>query len=100
MGAYVELNNFDTSTRLIFVKTEINYGAPNYAEMIDELKEHHEMTVEKIAFVLPITNSSTVAEWARGGKPNYESGEAFIELWKTLTGKSNQDIPRIKHWSI
>ncbi|MDN5511435.1 hypothetical protein [Acinetobacter sp.] len=100
MGIFVELNNFEVSKRLIFLKTEIHYGAPKYAEMIDELKEHHEMTCEKIAFVLPVVNSSTVNEWACGGRPNYEAGEAFLELWKTLTGKSDQDIPRIKHWSI
>lgn len=100
MGTYVELNNFDTSKRLIFIKTKINYGAPNYAEMIDELKTHHEMTAEKIVFLLPVANSNTVSGWARGVKPNYEAGEAFIELWKTLTGKSDQDIPRIKHWRV
>jgi len=101
MGIFVELNNFEVSKRLIFLKTEIYYGAPKYAEMIDELKEHHEMTYEKIAFVLPIANASTIREWDCGGvKPNYEAGEAFIELWKTLTGKSDQDIPRIKQWSI
>ena len=100
MGTYVELNNFEVSKRLIFLKADIHYAAPNYAEMIKELKEHHEMTAEKIAFVLPVSNASTVSEWARGGTPNFEHGEAFVELWKALTDKTNQDIPRINHWSI
>ena len=38
MGILVELNNFDISDRLIFVKNTIHYGAPNYKEMIDEFK--------------------------------------------------------------
>ncbi len=57
MGIYIELNNFEVPKRLIFLKTEIRYGAPNYLEMIRELKEHHEMTNEKIAFLLPVSRS-------------------------------------------
>ena len=100
MGILVELNNFDISDRLIFVKNTIHYGAPNYKEMIDELKKHHEMTGEKIAYLLPISGPSTIEEWTRGTKPNYVAGEAFIELWKMFTGKEDQDIPRIKHWRV
>lgn len=100
MGIFVELNNFEVSKRLIFVKNTIHYGAPNYKEMIEELKEHHEMTAEKIAFVLPVANASTVSQWARGGRPNYEVGEAFIELWKLFTDKDDKDIPRNNHWSL
>lgn len=100
MEIVVELNNFDISERLIFVKNTIYYGAPNYKEMIDELKKQHEMTGEKIAYLLPISGTSTIEDWARSGKPNYVAGEAFIELWKMFTGKEDQDIPRIKHWSV
>lgn len=100
MGIFVELNNFEVSKRLIFVKNTIHYGAPNYKEMIEELKEHHEMTAEKIAFVLPVANASTVSQWARGGRPNYEVGEALIELWKLFTDKDDKDIPRNNHWSL
>ena len=101
MGIFVELNNFDISERLIFVKNTIRYGAPNYKEMIADLKNNHEMTGEKIAYLLPIAGVSSVSEWARGiSKPNYAVGEAFIELWKVLTDKEDQDIPRIKHWSV
>ena len=101
MGIFVELNNFDISERLIFVKNTIHYGAPNYKEMIADLKNNHEMTGEKIAHLLPIVGASSVYDWARGsGKPNYATGEAFIELWKVLMDKEDQDIPRIKHWSV
>ena len=100
MGIYIELNNFEVSKRLIFLKTEIWYGAPNYLEMIRELKNEHDMTAEKIAFVLPIANSSTVSEWEHGGKPNYENGDAFIELWMALTDKTVKDIPRNYNWGI
>ncbi|MFV5467167.1 hypothetical protein [Acinetobacter towneri] len=100
MGIYIELNNFEAPRRLIFLKAEIKYGAPDYKKMIEELKEHHEMTAEKIAFVLPVSNASTVSQWARGGRPNYEVGEAFIELWKLFTDKDDKDIPRNNHWSL
>lgn len=100
MGVFIELNNFDISERLIFVKNTIHYGAPNYKEMICELKNHHEMTTEKIAYVLPISGSSTIEDWTRGATPNYAAGEAFIELWKSLTDKADKDIPRINHWSV
>ena len=51
---------------------------------------------EKIAFVLPISGASTVSEWARGGVPNYENGEAFIELWKSET--RIERFPREGEW--
>lgn len=100
MGIFVELNNFDISERLIFIKRAISYGAPNYKEIIGELKNHHEMTAEKIAFVLPISGASTVNEWTRHGIPNYDNGAALIEIWKILTDKEDKDIPRINYWSI
>ncbi|MFP6842760.1 MAG: hypothetical protein VB979_11415 [Acinetobacter sp.] len=100
MGILVELNNFDISKRLIFVKNTIHYGAPNYKEMIAELKKNHEMTGEKIAHLLPLAGACSVREWEHGGKPNYAVGEAFIELWKAFTGKADKDIPRNNHWSL
>lgn len=100
MGIYIELNNFEVPKNLLFLKAEVKYGAPNYKKMIDELKKHHEMTNEKIAYLLPMAGASGVADWARGVTPNYEAGEAFIELWKALTDKTDKDIPRINNWSI
>lgn len=100
MGIYIELSNFEVSKNLLFLKAEVKYGAPNYKKMIDELKKYHEMTNEKIAYLLSISGPSSVAEWMRNGTPHYEVGEAFIELWKALTDKTNQDIPRINNWSI
>ena len=46
MGIFVELNNFDVSERLIFLKNSIHYGAPNYKEMVVELKNQYEMSGE------------------------------------------------------
>ncbi|MEQ1368217.1 hypothetical protein ABLT80_03945 [Acinetobacter schindleri] len=100
MGIYIELNNFEVSKRLIFLKAEVKYGAPNYAEMIDELKKYYEMTHEKIAYLLPLSGASGVADWAHSVTPNYEAGEAFIELWKALTDKTDKDIPRVNNWSV
>lgn len=100
MGTFVELNNFEISQRLIHIKTTIHYGGPNYKEMLDELRNHHELTHEKIAYLLSMSGASTVSEWARGGRPNFEVGESFIELWKSLTGKQNSEIPRISHWRV
>lgn len=100
MGIYIELSNFEGPKNLLFLKAEVKYGAPNYKKMIDELKKHHEMTNEKIAYLLPMAGASGVSEWARGVTPKYEVGEAFIELWKMLTDKDDKDIPRNNHWSL
>lgn len=100
MGIYIELNNFEVSKRLIFIKTAIKYKAPDYSTMIQELRDSHDMTAEKIAFILPVSGASSVSEWARGGIPYYEVGEALLELWKTLTNKTDEDIPRLDRWSV
>lgn len=100
MGIYIELNNFEVSKRLIFLKAQTQYQAPDYSAIVRELYEHHEMSSEKIAFLLPVSGASSVIEWTKGGQPNYENGEALIELWKTLTDKTDQDIPRINYRSV
>ena len=100
MGMCLELNNFEVSKRLIFLKAEVKYGAPNYSELIQELKDKHDMTLEKISYLLPISGPSTVLEWVSGSTPNYESGEALIELWKNFTGKADCNIPRVKKWEL
>ncbi|WP_347460876.1 hypothetical protein ABEF79_00945 [Acinetobacter sp. ANC 7454] len=100
MGIYVELNNFEAPKRLIYLKARIDYQPPDYAAMVRELCEHHDFTNEKIAYLLPISGASSVAEWTKGGRPNLEAGEAFIELWKLFTNKDDKDIPRNNHWSL
>ena len=71
------------------------YKRPDFNRMILDLCRLG-WTHEKIAFVLPVANASTVSEWARGGKPNYENGEAFVMLWKTETGIERE--PREGEW--
>ena len=71
------------------------YKRPDFNRMILDLCKIG-WTHEKIAFVLPVANASTVSEWARGGKPNYENGEAFVMLWKTETGIERE--PREGEW--
>lgn len=61
------------------------YKRPDFNRMILDLLKM-DWTHEKIASVLPVSGASTVSEWARGGKPNFENGEAFIELWRAETG--------------
>lgn len=61
------------------------YKRPDFNRMILDLCKLG-WTHEKIAFVLPVANASTVSEWARGGKPNYENGDAFVMLWQIETG--------------
>lgn len=72
------------------------YKRPDFNRMILDLCTHLGWTHEKIADVLPVANGSTVSEWARGGKPNFENGEAFIELWKSETGI--ETVPREGEW--
>jgi CRISPR/Cas system CSM-associated protein Csm4 (group 5 of RAMP superfamily) len=52
MGIFVELNNFEVSKRLIFVKNTIHYGAPNYKEMIEELNNNKKRTHKKTQFLI------------------------------------------------
>lgn len=79
-----------------FLVKQRGYKRPDFNRMILDLCTHLGWTHEKIADVLPVANASTVSEWSRGGKPNYENGEAFIELWKMETGI--EKIPREGEW--
>ncbi|WP_034596292.1 hypothetical protein [Acinetobacter sp. NIPH 817] len=71
------------------------YKRPDFNRMILDLLNLG-WTHEKIAFVLPVAGASTVSEWARGGVPNFENGDAFILLWQTETGL--QRFPREDEW--
>lgn len=71
------------------------YKRPDFNRMILDLSRL-KWTHEKIAFVLPVAGASTVSEWARGGIPNFEHGEAFIELWKSETRIDR--VPREGEW--
>jgi len=44
-----------------------------------------------------VSSASTVSEWARGGIPNYDNGDALIELWRSETGI--QHFPRVEEWA-
>lgn len=68
-----------------FIVKQRGYKHPDFNRMILDLQRLG-WTHEKISFVLPVANASTVSEWARGGTPNFENGEAFIELWRSETG--------------
>lgn len=78
-----------------FIVKRRGYKRPDFNRMILDLSRLG-WTHEKIAFVLPVSGASTVSEWARGGTPNYEHGEAFIELWKSETGIDR--FPREGEW--
>ena len=95
MNLLAELSCFDTSKNLFLNKNLRTYLAPNYTAMFKELYELCDMTHEKIADVLPVSGASSVTEWARGGIPNYDNGEALIVLWMTLTNKTENEIPRL-----
>ena len=71
------------------------YKRPDFGRMILDLSRLG-WTHEKIAFVLPVANASTVSEWARGGVPNYDNGDAFVELWRLETGIER--VPREGEW--
>lgn len=73
------------------------YKRPDFNRIILDLGRLG-WTHEKIAFVLPVSGASTVSEWARGGVPNYENGEALIELWRAETGVDR--VPREGEWGI
>lgn len=68
-----------------FLVKQRGYKRPDFNRIILNLSSLG-WTHEKIAFVLPVAGASTVSEWACGGTPNFEHGEALIELWRAETG--------------
>lgn len=78
-----------------FLVKRRGYKRPDFNRMILDLSRLG-WTHEKIAFVLPVSTPSTISSWASGGKPNYENGEAFIDLWRTETGIER--VPREGEW--
>ena len=78
-----------------FLVKQRGYKRPDFNRIILDLSRL-KWTHEKIAFVLPVAGASTVSEWARGGTPNFEHGEALIELWKAETGVER--VPREGEW--
>ena len=78
-----------------FLVKQRGYKRPDFNRIILNLSSLG-WTHEKIAFVLPVSGASTVSEWARGGTPNFEHGEALIELWKAETGVER--VPREGEW--
>lgn len=78
-----------------FLVKQRGYKRPDFNRMILDLSRL-KWTHEKIAFVLPVAGASTVSEWARGGIPNFEHGEALIELWKSETRVDR--VPREGEW--
>lgn len=64
-----------------FLVKRRGYKRPDFNRMILDLSKRG-WTHEKIADVLPVSGASTVSEWARGGIPNYDNGDALIELWR------------------
>ena len=77
-----------------FLVKRRGYKRPDFNRMILDLGRL-KWTHEKIADVLPVSGASSVTEWARGGIPNYDNGEALIVLWMTLTNKTENEIPRL-----
>ena len=79
-----------------FLVKRRGYKRPDFNRMILDLGRM-KWTHEKIADVLPVSSASTVSEWARGGIPNYDNGDALIELWRSETGI--QRFPRDGEWA-
>ncbi|WP_413351240.1 hypothetical protein [Acinetobacter zhairhuonensis] len=79
-----------------FIVKQRGYKRPDFNRIILDLCNRCGWTHEKIAFVLPVSGASTVSEWARGGTPNFEHGEALIELWRAETGIER--VPREGEW--
>ena len=78
-----------------FLLERRGYKRPDFNRMLLDLTRLN-WTHEKIADVLPVAGSSTVSEWSRGGIPNYDNGDALIELWRAETGIER--FPREGEW--
>ncbi len=95
-----ELICFDIPRNIFMNKIIRNHFSPNFKEMINELKESHNVTCEQIAYLLEVGGASSINDWEKGRKPNYENGALFIDLWKSLTNKFDEDIPRVNHYIL
>lgn len=40
--------------------------------------------------------ASTLVGWKKGASPRHHTGEALIEMWCCVTGRTRQDVPREK----
>ena len=99
MNIFSELCSFDTPANLFLNKSIRTYSAPDFSAMIKDLSLLG-WTREKIAFVLPVSGASTISEWSHGSLMNFDNGNAFIELWKHLTDKTEKEMPRINRHHI
>ncbi|WP_166167052.1 hypothetical protein [Acinetobacter sp. SA01] len=99
MNIFSELCSFDTPANLFLNKSIRTYSAPDFSVMIKDLSLLG-WTHEKIAFVLPVSGASTISEWSHGSLMNFDNGNAFIELWKHLTDKTEKEMPRINRHHI
>ena len=79
-----------------FLVKRRGYKRPDFNRMILDLGRLG-WTHEKIADVLPVSGASTVSEWSRGGIPNYDNGDALIQLCQIETGIDR--YPREGEWS-
>lgn len=100
MRVAVELNCFDASNNLFLNKNIRTYLAPNFTAMINELIESHKMTAEKIAFLVAVSCTSTVRGWIKGVTPNYDNGNAIVELWVSITNKTVSEVPRLNRYLV
>ncbi|ALH95668.1 hypothetical protein [Acinetobacter equi] len=94
MSEYAELNCLSISSNILLSKNLIEYNSPDYGEILLILRAEFGLTHEQIAFLLPVSGSSTISEWTRGSAPNFENGFHLIELWKLLTDKTEAEVPR------
>ncbi|AYX95745.1 hypothetical protein ACUTA3_08200 [Acinetobacter baumannii] len=99
MNIFAELCCFSTPKNLFFNRKFPNYLAPDFNRMVVDLKNLG-WTLEKIAYVLPISGASSVREWICGSFMKYDNGAAFVELWMHLTNKTEKEIPRINRYLI
>lgn len=90
--ARARFQNTETKKKVKAFRVKMRgYKRPDFNRMILDLTKLG-WTHEKIAYVLPVAGASTVSEWARGGVPNFDNGDAFVLLWQTETGL--QRFPR------
>ena len=68
-----------------FLKARRNYKRPDFPRMILDLRNLG-WSHEKIAYVLGMSNGSTVSAWATGANPSYMHGDMVVDFWKDQTG--------------
>ncbi|MCS3401395.1 hypothetical protein NYE92_01360 [Pantoea sp. B566] len=73
----------------------INIHKTDWFRLLTDISRHG-YSLQDIAEELDVV-ASTLIGWKKGASPRHHTGEALIELWCRVTGKSRSQLPKEKY---